>query len=87
LANIHAYYPLPNIQDFSNRLASCTIFSTINLVKGNRQVPMDAQDVLKMPFGLFEYLFMPFGLRNTVQMFQCLMDKLYLVVQVPALPL
>ncbi len=29
------------------------------------------------PFGLFEYLFMPFGLQNAAQTFQRLMDRLF----------
>jgi hypothetical protein len=29
------------------------------------------------PFGLFEYLFMPFGLRNAAQTFQRFMDSLF----------
>ncbi len=42
---------------------------------------MAAQDVAKMaiitPFGLFEYLFMPFGLRNAAQTIQRFMDSLF----------
>ena len=30
------------------------------------------------PIGLYEYLFMPFGLKNAAQFFQCLMDRLLL---------
>ncbi len=42
---------------------------------------MATQDVAKTaiitPFGLFEYLFMPFGLRNAAQTFQCFMGSLF----------
>jgi hypothetical protein len=41
---------------------------------------MAAQDITKTAiitlFGLFEYRFMPFGLRNAAQTFQCSMDSL-----------
>jgi hypothetical protein len=53
----------------------------VDLVKGYHQVPVAAADVPKTaiitPFGLFEYLFMPFGLRNSAQTFQRLMDQLF----------
>jgi hypothetical protein len=32
-------YPLPNMQDLSNSLHGCTIFSKIDLVKGYHQIP------------------------------------------------
>jgi hypothetical protein len=74
-------YPLPSIQDFTANLAGCTIFSKIDLVKGYHQVPMAESDIPKTaictPFGLFEYIFMPFGLKNAAQTFQRLMDKLF----------
>jgi Reverse transcriptase (RNA-dependent DNA polymerase) len=67
--------------DFSSCLAGCTVFSTIDLVKGYHQVAMAVVDVPKTaiitPFGLFEYLFMPFGLRIAAQTFQGLMDQLF----------
>jgi hypothetical protein len=71
----------PSIQDFTANLAGCTIFSKIDLVKGYHQVPMAENDIPKTaictPFGLFEYIFMPFGLKNAAQTFQRLMDKLF----------
>jgi hypothetical protein len=51
----------------------------VNLVKGYHQVPMAKADIPKtvngMLFSLFEYLFMPFGLRNSAQTFQRLMYR------------
>jgi len=79
-ATLHDRYPLPNIQDFAANLSGCTIFSKLDLVKGYYQVTMDAADVPKTaivtPFGLFEFLRMPFGLKNAAQTFQRLMDRI-----------
>jgi hypothetical protein len=62
-------------------LAGCKFFSKIDLVKGYYQIPVAADDVPKTailtPFGLYEFLFMPFGLRNAAQSFQRMMDKVF----------
>jgi hypothetical protein len=80
-ATVHDRYPLPSILDLSKKLHGCRFFSCIDLVKGYHQIPMAQEDIQKTiiitPFGLFEYLFMPFGLRNAAQTFQRLMDKLF----------
>ena len=69
------------MQDLNSRLAGCKVFSKLDLVKGYHQVPVAAADIPKTaivtPFGLFEYLFMPFGLKNTSQSFQWLMDRTF----------
>ena len=81
LATQHDCYPLPNIQDFSINLEGCTIFSKLDLTKGYHQVPMSPKDIPKTaiitPFGLFEFLRMPFGLRNSAQTFQRMMDRIF----------
>ena len=71
-------YPVPHIQDFASQLAGASIFSKIDLVRGYHQIPVAANDVSKTavitPFGLFELLRTPFGLKNAAQAFQRLMD-------------
>ena len=71
-------YPIPNIRDFSSRLARKTVFSKVDLVKGYHQVPIHPDDIPKMaiimPFGLWEFLRMPFGLSSAAQTFQRMMD-------------
>ena len=68
------------MQDLSSKLAGCTIFSGLDIVKSNYQVSVADADIPKTgiitPFGLYEYIFMPFGLKNAVQSFQRLMDRL-----------
>ena len=70
-------YPIPHIQDFNAILDGCTIFSKIDLRKSYYQIPMDIHKTAVItPFGLFEFLRMPFSLSNARQTFQRLMDHI-----------
>ena len=64
-------YPIPHIQDFTQRLASSKIVLIIDLVRAYYQIPVEPSDIHKTtvttPFGLFNFTRTPFGLRNSGQ--------------------
>lgn len=74
-------YPLPHLHDFSFNLCGKSMFTKIDLFKAYYQVPVAPEDVPKTamitPFGLFEYLVMPFGLRNAGQTFQRFLNRIF----------
>lgn len=72
-------YPIRHIHDFTHNISGSKVFSTIDLEKAYQQIPVCAEDIPKTaittPFGMFEFPFMTFGLRNAGQTFQRFVDE------------
>jgi hypothetical protein len=71
-------YPIPRINDLLDQIKGEKFFNEIDLNFGYHQVPIEPTDVWKKNFkskeGLFEWLVMPFGLKNFLATFTRLMD-------------
>lgn len=74
-------YPLIHIHDFTHGLHGKHIFSSIDLERAYYYILVAEEDVPKTavttPFGLFEFLAMPFGLKNAAQTFQRFMNSIF----------
>lgn len=66
-------YPLPRIEDCEDRVGSARFVSKFELLKGYWQVPLTprAREISSfiIPFGLFSYSLMSFGLETPLQHF------------------
>lgn len=67
-------YPVPRLHDFMYNLSNKKIFTKLDINRAYNCIPVAENDIEKTavitPFGLFEFMRMPFGLRNAAQTFQ-----------------
>ena len=72
-------YPTPSVTHLLHRLQGSCIFSKVDLVRAYHQIPVANESrhktAITTPIGLFEYNFLPFGLRNASSTFQRFIDQ------------
>ncbi|XP_039532215.1 uncharacterized protein LOC120482205 [Pimephales promelas] len=73
-------YPMPRIDELLDRLGSARFYSTLDLTKGYWQIPLSPMSKEKTafttPFGLHQFVTLPFGLFGAPATFQRLMDRI-----------
>ncbi|XP_030767447.1 uncharacterized protein LOC115891183 [Sitophilus oryzae] len=78
----HDCYPLPNVERILSSLRNSKFISSIDLRKAFWQIPLDERSKEKTAFavvgrGFFQFVTMPFGLRNAAQTQQRLVDAIF----------
>ena len=73
-------FPLPRIDELLDGLGAAKYISTLDLGRGYHQVPVHKDSISKTafvtPHGKWEYIRMPFGLKNGPAVFQRLMNTI-----------
>ncbi|KYO28763.1 hypothetical protein Y1Q_0004424 [Alligator mississippiensis] len=73
-------FPMPHVAELIERIGDARYISTLDLAKVYWQTPVAKRDRLKTafstPWGLYEFVRMPFGLHGTAATFQRLMDQI-----------
>ena len=73
-------FPLPRIDELIDKLGQATHISTLDLERGYHQIIVHKDSVCKTAFitqqGKWEYVRMPFGLKNAPSVFQRLMNSM-----------
>ena len=73
-------HPIPQIEDILDNLGKAAYFTTLNLKSGFHQIELDENSRNKTAFsteqGHYEFLRMPFGLKNTPATFQRAMNSI-----------
>ena len=73
------WYPLPLIQELVDKVQDARLFTKIDVCTGYNNIHFREGNELKATFktikGLFKPTVMPFGLRNSPSVFQCMVNR------------